>query len=76
MFGSPCPPVQENTRADLEWVKLKQKKMRGKGEDDKMPSLESRERGLLRKLETEQADIRRLRKVQKEASRERRLMPE
>lgn len=58
----------------MEWLKLKQQKMRGKGEDEKMPTLETRQRGLLRKLEVEQAEIRRLQKVQREASRERRLM--
>ena len=60
----------------MEWLKLKQQKMHSKGEDDRMPSLESRERGLLKKLEAEQAEIRRLQQVQQEASRERRLMLE
>ena len=68
--------LQEKTKAELEWLKLKQKNMRGKGEDDCMPSLESRQRGLLRKLEAEQAEIRRLQRVQQEATRERRLMLE
>ena len=60
----------------MEWLKLKQQRLRGKGEDEKMPSLETRRRGLLKKLEVEQAEIRRLRQAQKEASRERRLMLE
>ena len=55
---------------------MKQQKLRRKGEDDKMPSLESRQQGLLRKLESEQAEIRRLQRAQREASRERRLMLE
>ena len=41
-----------------------------------MPSLESRQRGLIRKLKTEQAEIRGLQRAQQEASRERRLMLE
>ena len=68
--------VQERTEAEMEWLKVKQQRLRGKGEDDKMPSLETRRRGLLKKLETEQAEIRRLQRAQKEASRERRLMLE
>lgn len=67
---------QERTNAELEWLKLKQQKMRGKGEDDHMPLLETRQRGLLRKLEAEQAEIRRLQRAQQEASRERKLMLE
>ena len=56
---------------------MKQNRLRGrKGADEDMPSLESRQRGLLRQLETEQAEIRRLQKAQKAASRERRLMLE
>ena len=50
--------------------------MHDKGEDDKMPSIENRQKGLLKKLEIEQAEIRRLQKVQREASRERRLLLE
>ena len=72
----PPPPPQDKTKAELEWLKLKQQQMRGKGEDEKMPSLESRQRVLLRKLETEREEIRRLQKVQQEASRERRLVLE
>ena len=60
----------------MEWLKLKQRRLRGKGDDDKMPSLESRRRGLLKKLEAEQTEIRRLQRAQKEASRERRLLLE
>lgn len=68
--------TQEKTTAELEWLKVKQQKMRGKGEDDHMPLLETRQRGLLKKLEAEQAEIRRLQRVQQEASREHRLMME
>lgn len=66
--------MQEKTKAELEWLKLQQTKLRSKGEDDLMPHLHSRRRGLLKRLKAEQAEIRRLLLAHHEASRERRAM--
>ena len=46
--------LQEKTQAELDWLKLKQRQLRSKGEDDLMPPLRSREQGLIRRLEEEQ----------------------
>ncbi len=49
--------VQEKTQAELEWVRLKKKQIRSKGEDDLMPPLVQREKGLLMRLQEEQVRI-------------------
>jgi centrosomal protein CEP350 len=66
--------IKEKTKAELEWLKVKKKQLEKKQDDDAMPPLIKREQGALRKLKHEQAEIKRLREVQKRASQERKLM--
>ncbi|KAK3540523.1 hypothetical protein QTP70_033743 [Hemibagrus guttatus] len=49
-------------------------RLRDKGEDDKMPPIRKKQRGLLLKLQQEQAEIRRLQEVNRAARRERKLL--
>ena len=46
--------LQEKTKAHLEWLKIKRKALRRKGDDDKMPPLARMEKGLLKKFKQEQ----------------------
>ncbi|XP_062855497.1 centrosome-associated protein 350 isoform X3 [Trichomycterus rosablanca] len=66
--------LKEKTRAELAWLELQKKRLRDKGEDDKMPPIRKKQRGLLLKLQQEQAEIRRLQEVNRAARRERKLL--
>ncbi|KAM9474964.1 centrosome-associated protein 350 isoform 4-T5 [Clarias gariepinus] len=66
--------LKEKTRAELEWLELQKRRLRDKGEDDKMPPIRKKQRGLLLKLQQEQAEIRRLQEVNRAARRERKLL--
>ncbi|XP_058245075.1 centrosome-associated protein 350 isoform X3 [Hemibagrus wyckioides] len=66
--------LKEKTRAELEWLELQKRHLRDKGEDDKMPPIRKKQRGLLLKLQQEQAEIRRLQEVNRAARRERKLL--
>ena len=46
--------LEEKTKAELDWIKLKKRDLQSKGADDQMPPLVKREKGLLRKLQHEQ----------------------
>lgn len=46
--------LKEKTRAELAWLEHQKKKFRDKGEDDKMPPIRKKQRGLLIKLQQEQ----------------------
>ena len=46
--------LQEKTKAQLEWLKIKKKALQSKGDDDKMPPLAREERGLLKKYKKQQ----------------------
>ena len=46
--------LKERAQAELEWLTLKKQQLRSKGDDDLMPPLVSREKGLLKKLHHEQ----------------------
>ena len=46
--------LQEKTKAHLEWLKVKKKALRKKGDDDKMPPLARMEKGLLKKFKQQQ----------------------
>ena len=74
MYVSCWLTLQERTQAELEWLELKKQQLRSKGADELTPSLLKRERGLRKKLQQEQAEIRRLKEAQKTASHERKLM--
>ncbi|XP_013856252.1 centrosome-associated protein 350 isoform X2 [Austrofundulus limnaeus] len=66
--------LKEKTRAELAWLEHQRKKLRDKGEDDKMPPIRKKQRGLLIKLQQEQAEIRRLQEANKAARKERQLL--
>lgn len=46
--------LKEKTRTELAWLEHQKKRLRDKGEDDKMPPLRKKQRGLLMKLQQEQ----------------------
>ena len=46
--------LQEKTKAQLEWLKVKKKALRKKGDDDQMPPLARMEKGLLKKFKQQQ----------------------
>ncbi|KAM7409912.1 hypothetical protein PAMA_001412 [Pampus argenteus] len=66
--------LKEKTRTELAWLEHQKKRLRGKGEDDKMPPLRKKQRGLLMKLQQEQAEIKRLQEANKAARKERQLL--
>ncbi|XP_074491458.1 centrosome-associated protein 350 [Sebastes fasciatus] len=66
--------VKEKTRTELAWLEHQKKRLRDKGEDDKMPPIRKKQRGLLMKLQQEQAEIKRLQEANKAARKERQLL--
>uniref|UniRef100_A0A7M4EIA9 Centrosomal protein 350 n=1 Tax=Crocodylus porosus TaxID=8502 RepID=A0A7M4EIA9_CROPO len=66
--------LKEKTKAELAWLEHQKKHLRDKGEDDKMPPIRKRQRGLLLKLQQEQAEIKRLQEANKAARKERQLI--
>ncbi|KAG2463763.1 CE350 protein, partial [Polypterus senegalus] len=66
--------LKEKTKAELAWLELQKKRLRDKGEDDKMPPIRKRKRGLLLRLQQEQAEIKRLKEANKAARKERQLI--
>ncbi|KAF7202962.1 centrosome-associated protein 350 isoform X2 [Nothobranchius furzeri] len=66
--------LKEKTRAEMAWLEHQKKKLRDKGEDDKMPPIRKKQRGLLLKLQQEQAEIKRLQEANKAARKERQLL--
>ncbi|XP_074523752.1 centrosome-associated protein 350 isoform X2 [Halichoeres trimaculatus] len=66
--------LKEKTRTELAWLEHQKKTLRDKGEDDKMPPIRKKQRGLLIKLQQEQAEIKRLQEANKAARKERQLL--
>ncbi|NWI97727.1 CE350 protein, partial [Pitta sordida] len=66
--------LKEKTRAELAWLEHQKKHLRDKGEDDKMPPIRKRQRGLLLRLQQEKAEIKRLQEANKAARKERQLI--
>ncbi|NXI42894.1 CE350 protein, partial [Galbula dea] len=66
--------LKEKTKAELAWLEHQKKHLRDKGEDDKMPPIRKRQRGLLRRLQQEKAEIKRLQEANKAARKERQLI--
>ncbi|XP_067997548.1 centrosome-associated protein 350 isoform X2 [Melanerpes formicivorus] len=66
--------LKEKTKAELAWLEHQKKHLRDKGEDDKMPPIRKRQRGLLLKLQQEKAEIKRLQEANKAARKERQLI--
>ncbi|XP_029887496.1 centrosome-associated protein 350 isoform X5 [Aquila chrysaetos chrysaetos] len=66
--------LKEKTKAELAWLEHQRKHLRDKGEDDKMPPIRKRQRGLLLRLQQEKAEIKRLQEANKAARKERQLI--
>ncbi|XP_067085530.1 centrosome-associated protein 350 [Osmerus mordax] len=66
--------MKDKTRTELAWLEHQKRRLRDKGEDDKMPPIRKRQRGLILKLQLEQAEIRRLQEANKAARKERQLL--
>uniref|UniRef100_A0ABM5GDG2 Centrosome-associated protein 350 isoform X2 n=1 Tax=Pogona vitticeps TaxID=103695 RepID=A0ABM5GDG2_9SAUR len=66
--------LKEKTKAELAWLEHQKKHLRDKGEDDKMPPIRKKQRGLLLKLQQEKAEIKRLQEANKAARKERQLI--
>lgn len=66
--------VKEKTRAEMSWLECQKQRHRDKGADDVMPSIRKRQRGVLMRLQAEQAEIKRLKAANRAASYERRLL--
>uniref|UniRef100_H2MSE4 Centrosomal protein 350 n=1 Tax=Oryzias latipes TaxID=8090 RepID=H2MSE4_ORYLA len=66
--------LKEKTKTELAWLELQKKRLRDKGEDDKMPPIRKKQRGLLMKLQQEQAEIKRLQEANRAARKERQLL--
>ncbi|XP_073427457.1 centrosome-associated protein 350 isoform X2 [Dendrobates tinctorius] len=66
--------LKDKTKAELAWLEHQKRRLRDKGEDDKMPPLRKRQRGLLLRLQQERAEIKRLQEANKAARRERQLI--
>lgn len=66
--------LKEKTKAELAWLEHQKKHLRDKGEDDKMPPLKKKQRGLLLRLQQEKAEIKRLQEANKAARKERQLI--
>ncbi|XP_034035575.1 centrosome-associated protein 350 isoform X2 [Thalassophryne amazonica] len=66
--------LKEKTKTELAWLEHQRRTLRDKGEDDKMPPIRKKQRGLILKLQQEQAEIRRLQEANKVARKERQLL--
>ncbi|XP_053100125.1 centrosome-associated protein 350 isoform X2 [Hemicordylus capensis] len=66
--------LKEKTKAELAWLEHQKRRLRDKGEDDKMPPIRKKQRGLLLKLQQEKAEIKRLQEASKAARKERQLI--
>jgi hypothetical protein len=66
--------LREKTKAELAWLEQQKRQVRSKGADDKYPAIKKRQKMLIRRLQQQQAEIKRLREVQKAASKERQLL--
>ncbi|XP_063154531.1 centrosome-associated protein 350 isoform X2 [Candoia aspera] len=66
--------LKEKVKAELAWLEHQKRHLRDKGEDDKMPPIRKKQRGLLLKLQQEKAEIKRLQEANKAARKERQLI--
>ncbi|XP_045061426.1 centrosome-associated protein 350 isoform X1 [Coregonus clupeaformis] len=66
--------LKEKTKAELAWLEHQKRRLRDKGEDDKMPPIRKKQRGLLMKLQQEQGEIKRLQEANRAARKERQLL--
>lgn len=55
----------DKTKAELKWLEQMKTKAQDKGEDEKMPSILRKEKGIMKKLKQEQESIQQLKEVQR-----------
>ncbi len=58
----------DKTNAELTWLEQMKKKVQDKGEDEKMPSILKKEKGIMQKLKEEQDNINQMKEVQRRAT--------
>ncbi len=58
----------DKTNAELAWLEQMKKKVQDKGEDEKMPSILKKEKGIMQKLKEEQENINKMKEVQRRAT--------
>jgi len=58
----------DKTTAELSWVEQMKKKVLDRGEDEKMPSILKKEKGIMQKLKEEQENIDQMKEVQRKAT--------
>ena len=58
----------DKTNAELAWLEQMKKKAQDKGEDEKMPSILKKEKGIIQKLKEEQDNINKMKEVQRKAT--------
>ena len=61
----------DKTNAELAWLEQMKTKVQDKGEDDKMPSLLRKQKGIMHKLKQEQDSINQMKEVQRLATEKR-----
>ncbi|XP_051930367.1 centrosome-associated protein 350 isoform X2 [Hippocampus zosterae] len=66
--------VKEKIRTELAWLEHQKKQLRNKGDDDKLPPIRKKQKGLLLRLQEEQAEIKRLQEANKVARKEKQLL--
>ncbi len=58
----------DKTNAELAWLEQMKIKVQDKGEDEKMPSLLRKQKGIMQKLKEEQESINQMKEVQRLAT--------
>ena len=66
--------LREKTKAELAWLEQQKQHIRDKGADDVYPQIKKRKRGLILRLQQEQAEIKRLKEASRAASKERQFL--
>ena len=61
----------DKTNAELTWLEQMKKKAQDKGQDEKMPSLLKKQKGIMQKLKQEQENINQMKQVHKIATEKR-----
>lgn len=58
----------EKTQTELAWLEQAKRKAQDKGEDEKMPLILNKEKGIMHKLKQEQENINKMKEVQRQAT--------
>ncbi|XP_007898566.2 centrosome-associated protein 350-like [Callorhinchus milii] len=66
--------LREKTAAELAWLEHQKTHLRNKGDDDKIPTIINKQRGILIKLQQEKMEIRNLQSISRVAHQERTLL--